>query len=390
MAAHSRPVALGTEQKGHRMNRRDLLKSAVAAGVGVVSGGTLAAEAGAGGQNRPRSPAGGDYETFDLGDFPLLSGEVLRSASLAYKTHGELNAARDNVIVYPTWYAGRHTSNESSIGEGLALDPSRYFIVVPDQFGNGLSSSPSNSPAPQDRMRFPLVHPYDNVQAQHRLLTERYGIDRIKLVVGFSMSGQQAFHWGALYPDMVERIAPICGSARTAVHNFVFLEGIKAALTADCAWADGEYTSPPVAGLRAFSRVYAGWYASQSFFREGLHDSGNGVEGFLRGAERSFGRFDANDLLAMLATWQAADIAAHPRFGGDLAAALGAIRARAVVMPSRTDLYFPPEDNEIEVAQMPNAELRIIPSIRGHLAGGGGDPEDRAWVSDQLAELLAR
>ena len=77
-------------------------------------------------------------------------------------------------------------------------------------------------------------------------------------------------------------------------------------------------------------------------------------------------------------------------YRGRLAAALGAIRARAVVMPSRTDLYFPPEDNEIEVAQMPNAELRIIPSIRGHLAGGGGDPEDRAWVSDQLAELLAR
>ena len=371
------------------MHRRDLLKSAVAAGVGVVSAGAWPAGATGRGWNQPRLPGAGDYETFDLGDFPLLSGEVLRSASLAYKTHGELSARRDNVIVYPTWYAGRHTSNEGSIGEDLALDPSRYFIVVPNQFGNGLSSSPSNSPAPQDRMRFPLVHPYDNVRAQHRLLTERYGIDRVKLVVGFSMSGQQAFHWGALYPDMVERIAPICGSARTAVHNFVFLEGVKAALTADCAWADGEYTSPPVAGLRAFSRVYAGWYASQSFFREGLHDTGGGVEGFLAGAERSFARFDANDLLAMLATWQAADIGAHPRFGGNLAAALGAIRARAVVMPSRTDLYFPPEDNEIEVAQMPNAELRVIPSIRGHLAGGGGNPEDRRWVSDQLEELLA-
>jgi homoserine O-acetyltransferase len=369
------------------MNRRDLLKSAVAAGVGVASTRTTSTQAAGGGQNSPRPPADA-YETFDLGDFQLLSGEVLQSASLAYKTHGELNAARDNVIVYPTWYAGRHTSNESSIGEDLALDPRRYFIVVPDQFGNGLSSSPSNSAAPQDRMRFPLVHPYDNVRAQHRLLTERYDIDRIKLVVGFSMSGQQAFHWGALYPEMVERIAPICGSARTAVHNFVFLEGIKAALTADCAWAGGEYTSPPEVGLRAFSRVYAGWFASQSFFREGLHDTGDGVEGFLSRAEQSFGRFDANDLLAMIATWQAADIGAHPRFEGNLAAALGAIQARAFVMPSRTDLYFPPEDNEIEVAQMPNAELRVIPSIRGHRAGGGGDPVDRRWVSDQLEELL--
>jgi homoserine O-acetyltransferase len=370
------------------MKRRDLLKSAVAAGAGVMAGGSTEYRATAAAAQV--TGADNDFETFELGDFTLLSGEVLRSATLAYKTHGTLNPAKDNVIVYPTWYAGRHTSNEGSIGQDLALDPTRYFIVVPDQFGNGLSSSPSNTPPPQDRMRFPVVHPYDNVRAQHRLLTERYDIERVKLVVGFSMSGQQAFHWGALYPEMVERIAPICGSARTAVHNYVFLEGVKAALTADCAWANGEYASPPLAGLRAFSRVYAGWYASQSFFREGLHRAygDDGVESMLVSAERSFGRFDANDLLAMLATWQAADIAAHPRFGGDLRAALGAIRAQAYVMPSRTDLYFPPEDNEVEVAQMPNADLRVIPSIWGHLAGGGGNPADRAWISEQLAELL--
>ena len=373
------------------MKRRDLLKSAAAAGVGVMTTGASGyMELMAAQQNPLGGAPVGDFETFELGDFTLLSGEVLRSATLAYKTHGELNAAKDNVIVYPTWYAGRHTSNAGFIRDDLALDPSRYFIVVPDQFGNGLSSSPSNTPSPQDRMRFPLVHPYDNVRAQHRLLTERYDIERIKLVVGFSMSGQQAFHWGALYPDMVERIAPICGTSKTSVHNFVFLEGIKAALTADCAWADREYTSPPMVGLRAFSRVYAGWFASQSFFREGHHAAfGDGVEGIFSMAEGLFGSFDANDLLAMLATWQAADIGAHPRFGGDLAAALGAIQAKAIVMPSRTDLYFPPEDNELEVPQMPNAELRVIPTVWGHLAGGGRNAPDTAWLSEQLDELLA-
>ena len=92
----------------------------------------------------------------------------------------------------------------------------------------------------------------------------------------------------------------------------------------------------------------------------------------------------------MLATWQAADISAHPRFQGDLGAALAAIRSRAFVMPSRTDLYFPPEDNEIEVAQMPNAELRVIPTVWGHLAGGGVNPKDTLWLSDQIAELLSK
>jgi homoserine O-acetyltransferase len=135
--------------------------------------------------------------------------------------------------------------------------------------------------------------------------------------------------------------------------------------------------------------VYAGWFASQSFFREGLHSAfGDGVEGVFSVAEQLFGSFDANDLLAMLDTWQSADIGAHPRYGGSLSAALAAIRSRAFVMPSRTDLYFPPEDNELEVALMPNAELRVIPSIWGHLAGGGANGDDVVWLDEQLRELL--
>ena len=377
------------------IKRRQFLRSAAAVGFGIAagnSGGPLNSnETTVSARNRQPVPSDqGDFDTFSLGDFPLLSGEVLRSAILTYKTHGELSNAKDNVVVFPTWFAGRHTSIESFISGDQALDPNRYFIVVPNQFGNGLSSSPSNAEPPQDRMRFPLVHPYDNVRAQHRLLTEHYGIEHIKLVVGFSMSGQQAFHWGALYPNMVDRIAPICGSAKTAIHNHVFLEGIKAALTADCSWANGEYASPPVAGLRAFSRVYTGWFASQAFFREGLHlNFGDDVEGIFSFAENLFGSFDANDLLAMLATWQSADISAHPRFSGDLSRALGSIRARAVVMPSQTDLYFPPEDNELEVSQMPDAELRVIPSLWGHLAGGGSSQSDMSWLNDQLSELLS-
>lgn len=99
-------------------------------------------------------------------------------------------------------------------------------------------------------------------------MTEHLGIDRIKLVVGFSMGAQQAFQWGALYPEMVQTIAPLCGSARTSPHNYLFLDGVKAALLADAAFTDGWYQMPPVKGLRAFSRVYAGWALSQDFFRE--------------------------------------------------------------------------------------------------------------------------
>ncbi len=335
-----------------------------------------------------------DYETFELGNMVLQSGATLREAKLAFKTFGQLNSARDNAIVFPTFYGGQHYQNEAIIGEGRALDPSKYFIVIPNMMGNGLSSSPSNTPPPYNKARFPSVTLYDNIMAQHKLVTEGLGIEKIALVTGFSMGAQQTFHWGALFPDMVERILPICGSAKTSHHNFVFLEGVKYAIITDDAWMGGWYESQPTKGLRAMGRVYAGWAVSQAFYREEVYlDIGySSLEDYL--VEFWEGRRvegDANDFLAMLWSWQNGDISANEIYGGDFHKALGAIKAKAIVMPGRTDLYFPPEDNAIEVSFMPNAELRPIESIWGHLAGGPGwNPPDAKFVEDATRDLLAR
>jgi len=331
-----------------------------------------------------------DYEIFELGDVALQSGITLRQAKLAYKTYGRLAASRDNVVLMPTFYSGQHFDNEAMIGPGRALDPARYFIIMPNMFGNGLSSSPSNTPPPCDRAAFPDVSLYDNVACQHRLVTEGLGIQRIKLVVGFSMGAQQAFQWGALYSDMVASILPFCGSARTSPHNYLFLEGVKAVLRADHTFENGWYKTPPTTGLIAFSRVYTGWAFSQDFFREkeylkiglvSVNDTVRFLEGWFR-------RRDANDLLAMLQTWQHADISANPVFGGDFTGALRAIRARAIVMPCETDLYFRVRDNQLEVEYMPNAELRPIPSIWGHAAGLGLSSADNQFIDAALNELL--
>jgi homoserine O-acetyltransferase len=335
-----------------------------------------------------------DYEVYNLGDVALQSGATIRGCVLAYKTFGTLNAAKDNVIVYPTWYSGQHDANEWLIGAGMALDPAKYFIIIPNMLGNGLSSSPSNTPEPYNGPRFPHVTPFDNVQLQHRLLTEKFGIERVRLVTGWSMGALQTFHWGALFPKMVERIAPFCGSAKCSRHNFVFLEGVKAALTADAAFAGGWYKSKPETGLRAMARVYAGWGLSQAFYRQELDLKALGyssLEDFLVAFwEGFFLPKDANTLLAMLWTWQHGDISANGSYGGNFSKALGAITARAYVMPGQTDLYFPPEDSEIEVSHMPNAKLIPIPSVWGHFAGGPGtNPIDSRFIDARLSELLA-
>jgi homoserine O-acetyltransferase len=333
-----------------------------------------------------------DHEIFQLGNVVLQHGATLRDAHLAYKTYGKLNADKSNVIVYPTWYSGQHTDNEWLIGKGMALDPEHYFIIVPNMLGNGLSSSPSNTPEPYNLSRFPTVTLYDNVMLQHRLVTEKFGIKKIKLVVGWSMGAQQTNQWGCLFPDMVERIAPFCGSAKTAPHNFVFLEGVRVALSADAAWNNGWYSTPPSKGLRAVGRVYAGWGLSQPFYMQELwRELGfSSLEDFLIGFwEGFFLRRDANNLLAMLWTWQHGDISDNPVYKGDFKKALGAIKAKAVVMPGEMDLYFPVVDNEREVKHMPNAVCVPIPGVWGHFAGGGANPVDTAFIDKQIKQLLA-
>jgi homoserine O-acetyltransferase len=334
-----------------------------------------------------------DYEIFDLGDCALSAGGILPDAQLAFKTHGILDAARSNAILFPTHYSGTHADNEWLIGEGKAFDPGRYFIIVPNMLGNGISSSPSNTPAPYGKAGFPRVTVQDNVAFQHRLVSERFGIRRLQMVVGFSMGAQQSYQWAVSYPQMVERCVPICGSARTSVHNYVFLEGVTAALRADAAWQDGAYEQQPVRGLRAMGRVWAGWGVSQAFYREHLF-LGSGFDSLedyiVRAWEDSFLQHDANDLLAMAWTWQHADVGATPGFDCNFERALASITARTLVMPGATDLYFPPEDSAYEVEHIPGAVLRPIPSIWGHGAGGGADPADAAFVDATLKEWLAR
>jgi homoserine O-acetyltransferase/O-succinyltransferase len=333
------------------------------------------------------------HELHALGDFALDGGVTLPKAHVAYTTYGRLNAARDNVIVFPTWFVGTHLDLEWLIGEGKPLDTRTYFVVVPSMFANGLSSSPSNTPAPYDRARFPAITIQDNVRAQHRLLTERFDVQRIQLAIGGSMGAFQAYQWALAYPQLVERIAPCCGAARVSPHCYVFLAGAKAALEADPALKGGDYGKPPETGLRALGRVWAGWALSQQFFREELYRQMGfaDVDSFLVDFWEAFWiKCDANDLLSQLHTWQTADISLTPGYDGDLKRALGAIRAKAVLSPGEKDLYFPPEDMAWEGEQMRDAELRTIPGAWGHFSEVGIDPACSEFLGSSIRALLAR
>ena len=334
-------------------------------------------------------PAPVELRTYDLGDFPLESGKVLTAAKLAYTTRGTLNPARSNAILLPSPYSGDHTSYDFLIGPGRALDPAKYFLIATNQLGNGVSSSPSNTPAPQHGPDFPAIAVRDDVEATYRLITREFQIDQIQAVVGFSMGGQHAMQWAVSHPDSVRGVVNLCGSAREYPFGFVRLEGAKAAIMTDASWAGGRYTEPPVAGLQALGAHWIAWAYSPEWWRNGEYKArGGSVERQVASWKSGFLKEDANDLLLQAVKWQNNDVAGTKGADGDLAKAPGSIRAPVLLMPSRTDQYFLAADVEAEGKLIPGSTLFVIPSTAGHTAGGGGDPTLVPVLDQKIREFL--
>ncbi|KAI0150148.1 homoserine acetyltransferase family protein [Xylariaceae sp. FL1272] len=345
-----------------------------------------------------------DFKIFQLGDFALQSGVVLKDAYIAYKTFG---SPENPAIVYPTWYSGLIAQNEWLIGGDMALSPKKYFIIIPALFGNGQSKSPSNSP---ELRRFPLVSFFDNISAQYRLVTEELGVEHLRAVLGWSMGAAQTYQWITQYPDFMDLAIPFCGAARCSIHNQVFLDGVKSALcaakgTVSGGVAKGEATSAEEyrnwnkeereTGLKALGRVYAGWGLSQAFYREKLYETQLGykdLEDFMVNFWEGWALSkDPENMMTMLHTWQSADCSKQEAYNGDFELAMKSIKAKTLVLPGKTDLYFPPEDSEYEVACMSENIGKCIafPSVWGHWAGGPGDSkEDVKWLDDKLKVFL--
>ena len=327
----------------------------------------------------------------ELGDLAVERGGMIRNARLAWQAHGTLNPAGDNAIVYPCSYTADHDEQSWLIGPDGVLDPTRWFIVIPDMFSNGLSSGAA------DTEDFPaVVTMADNVRAQHRLLTGELGVRRVAAAYGFSMGAGQSYHWAAMYPELVERAIVVCGSARTSLHNRVFLSSLLRTLEAAPEHiGGGRFSAQPVAAMRALAHIYASWGLSQDFYRERLFETVLGerdLESFIQHDwVEGFAGYQAANLYAQALTWQEADISAGPPHHGDLTAALSSITARVLLMPSATDLYFRVADNEAELRHLRHGELAVIPSIWGHRAGSPqGIPADLDFLTGHVRAWLER
>ncbi len=331
--------------------------------------------------------------TFVIRSFRTESGITLPEARITYGTYGALNAAHDNAILLPSHYMANLHGYEWLIGPGKALDPTKQFLIATELFGNGRSSSPSNTAEPFHGPRFPVTTIRDNVEAVHTLLTAELSITHLRAVIGFSMGAQQAFQWAVSYPDFMDRIVATSGTAKTYGHGIVRLESEIAALTADAAFQGGDYKAEPKKGIEAFSLVWTAWLFSQEWWRDELWrtEEPPGTT-FAQVVEHYRTNFipgaDANDLILQMRTWERNDVGLTPRFNGNLPLALGSIKATVLYMPSETDLYFPVADARYESKFIPSCTLLPIPSLWGHPAGAGESPADNKFLNEHIASFL--
>ncbi len=331
---------------------------------------------------------------FVIKNFETESGVTLPEVQVVYGTYGSLDAAKDNVVLMPSHYMAKLNGYEWLMGPGKALDPGKLFLVTTELFGNGSSSSPSNTPEPFHGPRFPVMTIRDNVRAVHRLLEEDLHVTHLRAVIGFSMGAQQAFQWAVSYPTFADRIVATSGTSKTYGHGIVRLEGQIAAITEDPAFKGGDYTEQPVKGVQNSGLMWAAWIYSQEWWRRELWRTnskpGTTFQDVLNKMRTDFFHgSDANDLILQMRTWETQDVGATPGFHGDVERALRSIKVPFLYMPSATDLYFPVEDARYEARHMSTVSLVPIPSLWGHPAGAAVDPEDAKFLNDTIGSFLA-
>ncbi len=297
----------------------------------------------------------------ELGVCTLDSGAAIENCRLGYRTYGTLDAKKDNAILFPMWFTGRSGDAASLIGPGPNhfIDTDKYFAIVVDPFGNGVSSSPSNS-GTQHGTAFPVFTMRDLVHAEQRLVRETLHLDHLHAVMGQSMGGMQAFEWAVDAPAFMDRIVTIVGSPQLTACDLLLWSSEKEALEQDPAYNHGTYTRRPA--LPVVAAIHQMNLTTPAFRVD--HTTREGFAQFL--AQTTTGpASDANDYLRQLEAMLAHDIA----HGGDLYTVARTVQAPMLIINAEQDHMVNPIP-ALAFAKLVHAQTLVLHSPCGHMAPG--------------------
>src|SRR3954466_4157167 len=330
-----------------------------------------------------------EHRMAKLGDLELESGEILQDYAQSYVTHGKLNAAESNAVLVCISLTGNHHRLDFLIGPGRALDPARYFIVVADPIGNGLSTSPSNSPQ-QPGMRFPRFTIRDMVESQYRLLTRHCGLASLHAVIGASMGGMQALQWAVSYPQFMSHCVAMTAMAKTSAWSVLVTETARCCLMADPAWTGEGFNGAPQRGWRAYTGLMTALFSrTPEALGEFLPDCAEAHLWFEKThAQNRKTGFDAHDYLYQSWAYEAHDLGMTSDFHSDTAQALASIKAKTLLLGPSLDLFNPAQGGRDAAASIHDAQFIEVPSLQGHLAATSAKADDAAFLNRVITQFL--
>jgi homoserine O-acetyltransferase/O-succinyltransferase len=324
------------------------------------------------------------HQLLALGDFRLRNGGAIRDFVLSYVVHGEINADRSNVVLCATPISSIHHKYDFLIGPGRALDTDRYCVIVVDAIGNGLTTSPSTSAA-QPGEAFPRFTIADMVESQ-RALVDHLEIDRLHAVLGASMGGMQVLQWAVAHPQRLARAVAMVPMARTTAWSVCVNEASRRALMADPEWQTGS----PTRGWHAWTAIMQVLAARTPDAMAAECATAADAVGAIerRVVARAATNFQPWDWIYQTWAYDTHDVSLSGGFNGDLAAALGAVKARMLIVSAPGDLYNPTSAALAAADMIPRAQYVEIPSILGHHATNGVDADDTAFLSKHISDFL--
>ncbi len=312
----------------------------------------------------PAQAADGAQRYATLGDLKLQSGVVVHDFRIGYRTLGKLNADKSNAVLWPTWLGGKSQDLLEFIGPGKVVDSDRYFVILVDAIGNGVSTSPSNCVS-LPRLKFPNFTIRDMVESERRLATEVLGLTHFHAVMGLSMGGMQTFEWAVAYPDFMDVTIPMEGSPQSTSYDKLLWTSEIDAIELDPAWNNGNPTGPLTRGIALEDEIDSMNLTSPAY-RVAQTKTEN-FAGFL-GEMRKNSRSDAgaaSDQIRQREAIMALDI---PReFGMSLEQAAKGIHSRMLVIVATEDHMVNPSP-AAEFAKAIGAPVVTLDSPCGHLS----------------------
>ena len=322
----------------------------------------------------------GGQQFADLGHCTLDSGQTIHHCCVGYRTFGTLNAAGDNAVLIPTWLNGRTEDLLSLVGSAPSktrlIDTTKYYVVLMDALGDGVSSSPSNSDD-QKGPEFPAITERDMVRTDYRAVTEGLHVKHAHAVVGISLGGEQVFEWAVTYPEFFDLAVPIIGTPQLTSYDLLSHTITEDAMLADPSYKDGKYGEKQPA-LKLANELLKMQLTTPQYRVE--HTEPKDFPALLEEARRPE-RQDANDRM-----WQLKAVLAHDVLRGkSIEDVAKATRAKWLVIVSAHDHIVYPGP-ALAWAKAAGAETYISDTPCGHLIMEC----DAEQVSERVEKFLAQ